>query len=148
MHAPRIETGADVGKVQWRAQERLAHVAPVRGEIAGVLPVIEADRLEALALVDEGRGQDLALPQKLAFAVEFFVHQHEAIALADVEHEIDVPAKDIGQFHDHGVAEPGLLAGDEQRGIDDPFCLGDFRGDFALQRFRKQVRRPSCRTIR
>jgi hypothetical protein len=104
-------------------------IAAVRGEVTCHVAILEADGLEAVALVDEGGGENLAFAQESTIAVNLFVHQQEAIALANVQHEVDVPAKDVGELHDHRVAQPGLFAGHEQRRVDHALSLGDLGHD-------------------
>jgi len=99
VHASWVDTGADVGKVKRGAQEGFAHnITPVRREVIGNVTLFEPDRLVALALVDEGGGQNTSDTQILAFPVEFFT------AFTDLSSQNRIPAKDIGQLHDHRIA--------------------------------------------
>ena len=121
MHAARIEHGADPREFDRRTQKRLTHRLAVRGVVAqGAVrrrPV--ADRAIHLAVIDEFGSQDFAVAQILAVLVDLFVNRREMVAGADIEHEIDVPGKNIGEFERHRLGDRGALGSLKQRGIDD-----------------------------
>ena len=107
-----------------RAQERLAQRAAVLAVVHGLAAGIGvAECGEAFAAVDERRGDDVAVAQALALAVEVVVDHGEAVALAQVLGKVDVVAERIGELDDHRVVHAGLRAGIEQRGFDD--AVGD-----------------------
>ena len=129
MHAAGREHRGYAREVDRRAQERLAQRAAlfvVEQRLAFGVGV--ADRGVALALVDEGGGDDVAVAQALAFAVEVVVDHAEAVAFAQVLGEVDVVAERVGELEHHRVAQAGLFAGIEQRARD--HAVGDVGATF------------------
>ena len=70
------------------------------------------------ALVDELGRQDVAGTQALAILEHFLVDHREAIARLDVEHEVDVVLKDLGEFECDALVEVGIGRRLEQRTVD------------------------------
>ncbi len=56
--------------------------------------------------------------QILAVLVDLLVDGGEPVAFTEVEHEINVPGEDIGDFQGNGVGDAGRLGGLKQRGLD------------------------------
>jgi hypothetical protein len=65
--------------------------------------------------IDELGSQYLAVMKVLAVLVDLLVHGREAVALADVEHEVDIPGEDIGELQRHVVRDIGRFGGLKQR---------------------------------
>ena len=129
MHASGREHRGDARELHRRAQEFLAHrtaVAAVVHRGAGGVGV--AERREALAAVDEGGGDDVAVVHAFAFAVDVVVDDGEAVALAQVLREVDVVTERGGEFQHHHVVQAGLVARFEQRVFDHAVC--DVRAAF------------------
>ena len=71
-----------------------------------------------LAIVDELGGENSAVADLVAILEQFLVDDAEAVAAADVEGKIDVPAEDSGQIHDHVLGDVCVGRGFEQRVLD------------------------------
>ena len=78
-----------------------------------------AESAEAAAAIDEGRGEDVAVTQALAFAVQVVVDHREAVADAQVLGEVDVVTECVGKLDHHRIAHAGLRPGIEQRALHD-----------------------------
>jgi len=87
--------------------------------------------LEFLILVNKSCTNDLAITQKTAIPVDFLIDQVKAVTLTDVENEIDIPAKQVRQFHHHVVTQPCLLSGQKQGGGDGAAGFRGFRDHVA-----------------
>ena len=113
------EARADTGELDGGTEEGAAHAAPLGGVVIGA-PVRGgvAHGAVGLALVGEFGGDDAAFAQVATVAVELLVEDAEAVALADVQGEVDVPAEDLRQFHGQAVGKTGLLRGLEQGAAD------------------------------
>ena len=109
--AVRIEVRADPSEVDGRADEGFAHAAAVRGVVVDVAgSVVVASRSVRRALVDEFRGDDVAVTQLHAVAPQLFVDHREFVAFANVLHEVDVPLEDARHCHDQLVRHAGVDA--------------------------------------
>lgn len=113
------EARADSGEVHRRTDKRFAHAGAVGVVVAGgaILAGVTNRRI-GLATVGEAGSQDIAGTYALTFHSLLFINDLEAVALADVEREIDVISEDIGQIHRQVVAEAGALGCEEQAAID------------------------------
>ena len=132
MPAFEIEARTDAPELDRRAQECFAHAGAVRGEIRHTsIWIFVADGTVYLILVDEFRGEYVAVSDLFSVLEKFFEHDQEAVAASDIEGEIDIPAEYLDQLHDHLVRKPGLLTGEKQR----IFNLTCRVGDAALQRY-------------
>ncbi len=129
----QVEARTDAGEFERRPQEGLAQALAVRrvvAEVAVGLAVCETDRAVHRALVHELDGEQVALAEARAVLAQFLVDHAEAVARLDVEHEVDIPAEDVGDPQRQRVAEAGIAGSLEQRITDDG--LAD--ADRALQR--------------
>ena len=118
MLAMRVECGTHAGEFERRPQERLAHRQAGRCVVAGMPVRNKTHRAIDLAVVHELGRQHLAIAKILSVLEDLFVHGREAVALADVEHEVDVPGKDIGELQCHRVGDVGRTRRLKQRRID------------------------------
>ena len=118
-----LNTGADAREFHRRAQKRLAHGLAVRRVVADAAVLVhEAHRAINLSAVHELGRQHLPVAQIFAVLIDLFVDRGELIALADIEHEVDVPGEDLGELESHGIGHLGRLGRLEQRGIDGGLC--------------------------
>ena len=105
-------------------------------EIADLaLAVFVANRTVGLAAVGELGGQDRAIAQFLAVQIVLFVQDAELVAGTDLQREIDVPAEDLGQFHDLRIRQARLLPVGEQRGLDQAGRRGKLPVDILVDLF-------------
>ncbi len=135
MEAAATEIRADAEHVERRAQEGLAQRLAAGGVIACVaLRVGVAHGAQRVALVHELGGEDVAGAQLLAVLVQVLVDHRVAVADADVLHEVDVVAEDVGQLDDELVRQPGGDAGLVQRISDAAHRVGRAVLDLGRQR--------------
>ena len=66
-------------------------------------------------IVNEFGSEDIADAQRLAVLKHFFINHGEAVALLDIEYEVDVVLKNVGQIEGNAITEPGRVGGLEQR---------------------------------
>src|SRR5690606_26211480 len=71
----------------------------------------EAHGAQPASRIDELGGENAAVGDLLAVTPELLVDDPELVAFADVEREVDVPAKDAGDVHDQLVGQAGVVAG-------------------------------------
>ena len=92
-------------------------IAKPVGRVVAALAVIrnEAHRAIHLAVVHELGGQHFAIAKILSVLEDLLVHGGESVALADVEHEVDIPGKDVGKFQRHRVGDVGRAGSLKQR---------------------------------
>ena len=126
MEAVERVAGADAREFHRCAQVFALHAAAFRRVVLGDAALIAVgDGAVDAPVADElGREND-AVADLLAAPVFFLVHNAEAIAAAQVEREIDVPAEDLDQLEDHGVGQARVLTVLEQAGFDGPGDVGD-----------------------
>src|SRR5205814_763180 len=97
----------DAGKLQWRAQEALAHITAI-GRV--VTPMASGVLIVKCAMsrtgIDELSSHDAAGPHKFAVAVERLEHHCEAISRAQVAMEIDLARKDLRELNGDAVTQP------------------------------------------
>ena len=111
------EARADAGEVYGRAQELLAQALAVRAVVFGAVAfrVGVADGAVDLAVVDELGGENFTVLDLFTVTVDLLVMQLEAVALANIQRKIDVPAEDAGQLHDDVFGDVGFVGRHEQR---------------------------------
>ena len=108
------ERRTDARQFQRRAQQALAHVLAIGGEVA----VGEPHRAQLAPLVDEFGRQHASGAQLPAVRKMRFVEHREAVALAQAALEIDVAAEHVGQLERHAVRDAGAVRRAEQRRLD------------------------------
>ncbi len=101
MPALVTEARADTGKLNRAAQKCLAHAFAFGREIIAVaFRVGVINRAISFTLVDEFGRQDTAVADFDIVFIQFLVDDAEAVAAANIEREIDIPAKNPDQIHD------------------------------------------------
>ena len=68
-----------------------------------------------MALVDELGGDDSSRPDHCSIELAHFVHDGEAIALAQVVVKVDVAGKNLGELHGDGVRKADRIRCGEKR---------------------------------
>src|SRR5262249_54428448 len=96
--AGRVETRAHTGEFDRRAQEGLVEAATLGRVIVRVtIGIRVAHGAECAPLVDEFRRLDLTVVQVRTIAPDLLVGHDEGIPGTHVQHEVDVPAKNVRQ---------------------------------------------------
>src|SRR5690606_33651353 len=113
------EARADAGEVHRGANEGFAHGRGITAQVAGrTLLVDVADSCEGLATVGEARGENFPAAYLLAIDHFLFVDHLELVTFTDVEGEVDVVAKDVGQIHGQVMGQTGAFGRQEQGAVD------------------------------
>ena len=76
-----------------------------------------------IAVVHEFGSKDVAVLDLLTIAIDLFIQHLEAVSLADVQREIDVPAENAGQLHDDVIRNARIIRGEKQRGVYRALCV-------------------------
>ena len=122
--ALEVEVGTDAREVYRRAQEAPAHGIAFGTVVFGVPGAADVPHGPVTtALVDEFRCQDRAELDRVSVVLALLVDDVESIAGADVEHEVDVPAKDVRELQRDAVVQADTLARVEQRTLDDRLAM-------------------------
>jgi len=90
----------NASEVYWRAQKCLAHAFAFRCEvIAYAISLLVQHRFKCFALVGKAGRKDAAILKFFAAQKELFVDQIELVAASNIENEVDIPAKNVGELH-------------------------------------------------
>ena len=71
-----------------------------------------------MPLIGKAGSQNITVVELFIIKVVFFEQHCEGVTAADVQHEVDVPAKDTGQFHGQVFRQARSLAGSKQGAFD------------------------------
>ena len=114
--ARRIESRTDARELHGRPDECLAQALAVGGEILAASRGIDVAHGAVLApIIDEFRGENIADAKRFAVLKNLFVYDGEAIARLNVEYEIDVVLKDLGEVERDAIGELRIGRRLEQR---------------------------------
>ena len=114
MPAARLKARADPRKLDRRADEGAAFAVALGVVIGDPVAVLITEGLVGPAAVDELGGQDGAVAVFPAVHPLFVIDHAELVAGTEFAGKVDIPAEDMGQVADLGVAQAGLLAVHEQ----------------------------------
>src|SRR5690554_150888 len=132
MQAARIKVGADTAKIQWRLQESFAHAVAIRRVVMSSIVTIGIAHSAKLApLVGELGRQNSTGANLLSVQKFLFEKKAEVVAFANIQSEIHVPAKNIGQLHNQGVVHAYRLPGDKERAVNSGFFISGLHLGFA-----------------
>ena len=102
-----VERGTHAREIHRGAQEGLAHGLPLRRVVADVTACVEANGAVQLAVVDELGSEQLAVARIFPILVNLFVDGSEAVSLANVEYEVDIPGEHGREFQGDGIGNIG-----------------------------------------
>src|SRR5690606_26075539 len=118
----------DTGELERVAQEGTAQAASIKVVItAGGRFGSEPDGVVRLVLVQELQGQHAAGTDFAAIVGVGLVNDAEAVALAQILHEVDLAAQDLDHLESDVVGDAGGIGGAEKRAVDFAFGHANLR---------------------
>ena len=115
----KIEARTDAGEFERCTQEGLAQTFAVGREVGGLSTIgLKAYCPIRLTLIHEFHGENVAFAQGFAILADLLVGDAKAIAGLDVEHEVDIPLKNVGDTQRRVVTQTGVGCRLEQGAAD------------------------------
>src|SRR6478735_7034518 len=100
MFTSQAEMGADFGKLNWGAKESFMHSTTIGGVIiTDAFFIGITNCFEGFASVGKFSSHNFASADFFTIQMLFFIHDFEAVTFLNVECKVDIPTKNVRQFH-------------------------------------------------